>query len=371
MSPRAKLPGDGHAHRFDPTGLIDEAALERGLQPQAPKMSNAEHDDAVRRIAASYRAMRRDQEGLSPPWIADGEWAHHTIHRHDLFNALMEDRTGDSGAALRDFWRNDLGLIVKEYASFPKVQDKADPARDRFLHNMVRNWLLVKEFTGCKASDLATPAVGNPWGYEIDGTVIAPKAARYFLMATELKGMVGGQGAPVVGEIGAGYGGLAYAALSLAPHMAWVDYDLPETTVYAAYFLIGALGADRVKLYGESETPKAREDFAPGTVWILPNYALRDLADRSLDAMVNMFSLSEVGAAPLAAYLERIEAVTDGWFVHHNMDRPGVVSGGIERIPSSTFRLDPKALPLVSTGFDPFHGIDGDYRWFIHRRPAG
>ncbi|CAO3459946.1 hypothetical protein [Azospirillum largimobile] len=362
------LPGGGHGARFDPAPFATPGALSEGLAPCGSQPAGPAVLAMVERVAESYRAMKRDQAGLPSAWLPAGEWAIALRSRTDLYDALSEGRIEPAADILSGFWRNELAPIVKEYATHAALAAGDDEAARRFLHNVVRNWLIWRALTNAPTAALATPPVGNPWGCMIEGTVVAPKASRYHLMARELAGMVGSLSTPVVAEIGGGYGGLAEFFLRDQPHGVWLDYDLPETAVIAAFFHLGSRGGDRVDLYGEGPAPTRRDMLRPGHTYIMPNYAIRDLAPLSVDAAVNMFSLSEVGREPLAAYLERIETITAGWFVHHNMDRPGVVQHGHERIPASTFRLDPRALPLVATGFDPFHGPDGDYRWFIHRR---
>lgn len=361
------LPGGGHAARFDPTAYISEQGVVAGLASNAGRQDPAAIRTNVGRIAESFRAMKRDQAGLPQAWLPAGEWAAYPGSKDALYGALLDNRIDDAAETLRDFWRNSLGLIVKEYATFEAMSEPQGEQRTRFLHNVVRNWLIWRELTSSPTMELATPAVGNPWGYAIEGTVVAPKACRYHLFARELSGMLAGHSRPTLVEIGGGYGGLAEFLMRRVPEVAWIDYDLPETAVIAAYFHLGARGSGNVVLYGEGSPPRSRADLAPGKSYVMPNYAIRELVAGSADAVVNMFSLSEVGAEPLAAYLERIRSVAAEWFVHHNMDRAGVINRGHERIPSSSFAAQLPELPLIATGFDPFHGLDGDYRWFIHR----
>lgn len=363
------LPGGGHGARFDPAPFATSRVLADGLAPCGSRPAGKELTTIVERIAESYRAMKRDQVGLPPAWLPSGEWAIAVEERSALYDNLSKGQLETAATILSGFWRNELGPIVKEYATYAALTAGDREASRRFLHNVVRNWLVWRALTGEPTSALATPPVGDPWGCMIEDTVVAPKACRYHLLAHELAGMTGSLPAPVVAEIGGGYGGLAEFFLRSHPQATWLDYDLPETAVIAAFFHLGSRGGDQVILYGEAPTPVRRDMIRPGHTYILPNYALRALAPLSVDATVNMFSLSEVGPEPLSAYLARIQAITAGWFVHHNMDRNGVVQRGHERIPASSFVLDPRCLPLVATGFDPFHGLDGDYRWFIHRRP--
>ncbi len=362
------LPGGGHASRFDPAPYLAAEKLTAGLADRSREPDGLV--EIVGRLSASYRKMKQAQAGLPAAWVPSGEWAHYIAQRQPVYAALL---AGDVSAAARvfaQFWRNELQPIVKEYATFEALTGEPSEQNERFVHNIVRNWLVWKDLVRQPTSVLQTPNIGNVWGYEIDGVVVTPKACRYHLLATELAGMVAGKASPVIAEIGGGYGGLAEFFLREHGSASWLDYDLPETAMIAAFFHMGARGPDKVVLYGETATPRKRTDVVPGMTYILPNFELRELEDRSTDVVVNMFSLSEVGREPLDALLERIQSVTGEWFVHHNMDRHGVVNRGHERIPASTFAIDRSRLPVVATGFDPFHGVDGDYRWYIHRRPA-
>jgi putative sugar O-methyltransferase len=365
----ALLPGGGHAYRFDPAPFISDDALALGLAERPRLLSDADILAATTRIGEAYRAMKRDQAGLPEGWLPVGEWRNYLAEKSSLCGLLAAGDYHQAAELFANFWRDaEIGPIVKEYATFVALSDGVADQKQRFEHNLVRNWLIWRELTGCPTAELATPNIGSVWGYGIEGIAVAPKACRYHLLARELSGMLAGLASPVVAEIGGGYGGLAEFFLRNNANARWIDYDLPETAVMAAFFLIGARGDEHVTLYGETGPLRDPAGLPLGQAVILPNYALRDLGAGTIDAFTNMFSLSEVGHEPLGAYLARINATTRGWFVHHNMDRAGVINRGHERIPSSTFAPHLPDLPLVATGFDPFHGPDGDYRWFIHRR---
>jgi len=352
---------------FDRDPMIGETDGDAGLADRPDPRPYEARLAAAERICLMYAAAKRDQADAPSAFLPAGEW----VAYHEQFAAfhrrLLERDLPAVEAALRDFWRNDHGAIVKEYATFAQVRDRVEPRCGRFHRMVRRNWLVWRDVIGADPSALDVPPIGNPWGVVIDGRLVAPKAARYHALGVQIGGLVADRCAPTVVEIGAGYGGLAAFLLRDEPGLRWIDLDLPETLVYAAWHLLGAHADARVFLYGEGSMPDALEPGRFDAV-LLPNHVIGALPDRAADVLVNTFSLSEVGPAALAAYLGEAARLTGGYFLHHNMNRAGVVNRGHERIPASSFDVDKSVLKLIARNFDLFHGQAGDYREYLYER---
>jgi hypothetical protein len=237
----------------------------------------------------------------------------------------------------------------------------------RFQREVVRNFLIWREIFSCPISVLDVPNVGNPWGYLIEDQLVVPKATRFHAHAMTLQNLLSGISWPLVGEIGGGYGGMAYYLLRDAPNVTYLGFDLPETLALAAYYLLCCFPDCKVFLYGEGDLPLGENIKAHHAI-LLPNYSLPQLEDQSVDVFINTFSLSEVPWNTLEAYLGVIERTVRHYFLHNNMDRKGVVNRDYERIPSSSFPVDTRVLKLVYKHFDLFHGQAGDYREFLYER---
>ena len=351
---------------FDPQELISAANLNAGLAARADSLDAGLHRQIVERVAAMYRAAMRDLEAASEPYQPGGEWAAYCAERRHFYDHLLAGRVELAAGLLRNFWRNELGPIVKEYARFDQLARGEEPFTSRFQQNVVRNYLIWRDLFHQPIDVLEIPRIGNPWGYVIEGRVIAPKATRFHAVATESRRLLEGINRPVAAEIGGGYCGMAYFLLRDAPQTVYVDFDLPETLAIAAYYLLATLPERRIYLYGEGPLPTQSrlDDF---DAVLLPHFALPTLADRSIDLWINTFSLSEVPWDTLQEYIRQIERTARGHFYHNNMDRRGVVNRGFERIPASTYPVDPDRLKLVYKHFDLFHGHDGDYRQFLYQ----
>ncbi len=349
----------------DPARAGLAASLERGLRPRPLDVSDAQHERAVRRVAAMHRACIEARRHADPVFLPGGEWKAYIDQRRGLYDAMLAGDLETASGALRGFWRNELGPIVKEYARFDQLERREEPFTSRFIERVSRNFLAWRRFVGGLPAELAMPNVGDAWGLEIEGTVVAPKACRFHALARQTSELLrSSEGATVV-ELGGGFGGFAWFLMNRRPDAAYINADLPETLALAAYYLLGALPDSRVTLFGEPGWEDALE--TPG-VTLLPNFAITRAPTASADVFLNTFSLSEMPAPALERNLCEIQRVTRGYFLHHNVDRAGIVSRGSERTPASRFPIDPDRFALIAANADLFHGHDGDYREFLYRR---
>jgi hypothetical protein len=355
---------------FDPQPLISDDALAAGLEPRGDAVDECLHAQAVERVCELYRRCARERNAVNELYRPGGEWLVYINERRRLYDAILAGDTANAGDLLRGFWRNQLGTIVKEYASFRQLVAREQPRSDRFCRNVCRNYLIWQDIFDTDPAALELPPAGDPWGYLIDGRIIAPKATRFHALATQIAEIARGLASPTVLEIGAGYGGMAHYLLRDNPALRYIDLDLPEILVLAAYYLICSLPERSVVLHGESIS-SLHDLLGHGSLsWhalLIPNYAFPALPAASADVTVNTFSLSEMPRRSLEENLRQIARTTRGFFLHHNMDRAGVVNRGSQRIPASTFPIDPADFRLLHKGFDLFHGHDGDYREFLYQ----
>ncbi|MDP6445530.1 MAG: putative sugar O-methyltransferase, partial [Pirellulaceae bacterium] len=327
----------------------------------------AAHEQIVSRVARLFQAMKRDQPAASAPYRPGGEWAAYLSERQEFYDRLLAGDEEYCGQKLRNFWRNELGPIVKEYAKYEQLVGGEQEYVDRFERNVTRNYLIWREICDGEVEMLRAPRVGNPWGYQIDGQLVVPKATRFHALSEQLRSLTQDVAHPLIVEIGGGYGGAPYFFLRDRPAATYVDFDLPETLVLAAYYLLCCFPDRQVLLYGEEATPQG-EAWKDQAAVLMPNFALPELADQSVDVFFNSFSFSEVPWETLVEYMGQVQRVVKSYFLHNNMDRRGVVNRGFERIPASRYPLDAAQLKQLYKRFDLFHGSEGDYREFLYQR---
>ena len=345
-----------------------DSALQRGLEERPSTIDPQTHDAIVKRVMAMYKACKQEQLNAPEPYQPGGEWKNYLAERNAFYDLIINDEFDAASEKLRGFWRNELGPIVKEYAKYEQLTGRESEYIERFQRNIQRNYQVWKEIFRCEDSVLDVPTVGNPWGYFFGEQLVVPKACRFHALSQQIISLTSDVEQPLVAEVGAGYGGQAYYLLRDRANLTYVDFDLPETLVFAAYYLLACLPDRSILLFGEEPTPTI------GTAWrgydaiLMPNFELPRLADNSVDLCLNSFSFSEMPMETLKEYINHVQRSSCGYLLHNNMDRKGVVNRGFERIPASEYPIDIDAMKLIYKKFDLFHGHDGDYREFLYQK---
>lgn len=117
-----------------------------------------------------------------------------------------------------------------------------------------------------------------------------------------------------VAEIGGGLGLLALYAQRMRS-LEYSIYDLPISCIISGFFLLHALGPDRVCLFGESGQKTA--------VHIKPFWTLADTPTNSVDLVVNQDGLNEIDLATVEFLLRHVERATKSYFLSLNHETFG------------------------------------------------
>ncbi len=351
--------------RFDKTN-IQSLSLENGLV-ERPENHSGDTNEIIARICKMYQRLKADDQNINPLYKAGGEWDNYINERKTFYDDLLNDNIEGAHKILSNFWRNKLGPIVKEYAKFEQIQNNETEFIDRFVNRVSKNYLIWKELYDSNLDELKVPNIGNYWGLEIEGHVVVPKATRYHAHAQQVKNLTTDVDHPVFAEIGGGYCGLANFMLRDIPNLTYIDFDLPETLVIGAYYIMSAYPDKKILLYGEYDSINdvRVEDY---DCMFLPNFELPNFHHNTVDVFYNSFSLSEMPKPTSTEYISHIQNVCRRYFLHNNMDRKGVINRGFERTPASEYVIDKNVFKLVYKQFDLFHGHDGDYKEFLYQK---
>jgi hypothetical protein len=116
-------------------------------------------------------------------------------------------------------------------------------------------------------------------------------------------------------EFGAGNGIAAYYASRMGVDR-YTTLDLPITNVFSGWFLINALGGDKVSLHGE--TPKDTG------VTILPSWKCADIPANAFDVVLNQDSFPEIDRTLLLSYFDVILKTSKAYFlsINHETESP-------------------------------------------------
>jgi putative sugar O-methyltransferase len=344
-------------------------ALARGLAPRPDALDDDRVHTIAEEAAGFYQRIRRPDPELAEPFRAGGEWKVYVEARSAIYDAALSGDVEALAPLLRDFWRNDLGPIVSQYAYYPDLAAGDEAKVERFTRMLARDYRHWRALWRDEPRELEVPRIGNPWGLELDGVLVTPLALRFDTHARQIADLLRDVDRPVVAEIGGGFGGMAERVARRDPRVTYVDFDLPETLLVAAFHLRAALPDRDVALW-DPAMALDREAILRHDVVLAPHYAIADLGPASVDLFLNAFSLSEMRWEAVAEYMRAIERCGRRYFLQNNVDRTGVVNRGHERIPCSRFPLDRSVFKTLYHRFDTFQGPEGDYRESLHERIA-
>jgi putative sugar O-methyltransferase len=161
--------------------------------------------------------------------------------------------------------------------------------------------------------DLAGPAVGNPFGVLINGTLVRTGAPyQHYCARRTCSQLNPGRGTVV--EIGGGFGGMAYYLLRNREKLTYLDFDVPEGIALTSYYLLKAFPGLRFLLYGEKELTK--EAIAQADVVLMPIFEMDKLPSRSVDVTFSSHAMSDVSREAMGDYLTTISRVTTNHFLY-------------------------------------------------------
>jgi putative sugar O-methyltransferase len=350
--------------------FYDLSALDKGLLPRPLPSLDDREVELIKSVQKFYCSIKSEQKLQPEIYQPAGEWREHVNIRMPHYAAFGDDSVERLADLLGNFWRNELGVLVKQYAGYSQLAGD-EAKRKQYAEAMAHDLMIWSNLYDEDPSVLEIPEVGHPWGYLWNGTLIGSKVMRYHALKTQIEGLTADVERPVVAEIGAGYGGMAQFLMKGKNPRLYIDFDLPETIAVAAYHLAKALPERRIYLHegGPVEWSRVLNEY---DVLLMPNWSIDTLPDDSVDVFLNTFSLSEMSYEVVAQYLKRIASATRGYFYHNNMDRAGVVNEGHERTPASRYPIPKGSLKLIHRGYDLFQqkhsGRDGDYREFLYER---
>lgn len=130
---------------------------------------------------------------------------------------------------------------------------------------------------------LAGPGIGNPFGVVLDGTHIAIGSEYAHYCALRIGNLIGDSthGRTVVGELGGGYGAIAYYLLRDHQPVTYINFDSPERVALSSYYLMKAFPDLKFLLYGEEDL--SYKSISQSDVVLLPIAALPEMPPASID----------------------------------------------------------------------------------------
>lgn len=317
-------------------------------------------DDSViiSRIIAAYQKAKAKQQGAGEAFNVSNEWLH--IYERNLgpvMKALLKGNIEDVQRMYRNLFRDPCstglhGLPIKIPNLFGGAPIK-QKYREYIMCDVLHRYNLWRTRTGNRytTAALSAPVVGNPYGPTIDGNFVRPCGDYQHYYAYAIGQLLGSTTNQVVVELGGGFGGLAFYLLRDLPQITYVDFDLPEGTALASYYLMKSLPSLPIRLYGEVEL--IRNVVETSCVYMMPSFEIVNLPAKSVGVSFNSYSLAEMSPATVLRYIDEIGRITRGHFLHVNHNKNAVLSADNFGVERRGFKLLSREIAGWTLGINP------------------
>jgi len=324
-----------------------------------PRPLEGEDDLGIlKRIIAAYKKAKIAQKSTGEAFNVSNEWL--SIYERNLgpvMNALLTENVAELRRMYQNFFRDPcstglagLPIDIPNLLSGGAIKQKY---REYILCDVLHRYDLWKRRTGNKyaAAVLSAPIVGNPYGYTMDGVFIRAGGDYHHYYAHAIADLAGSSETQLVVELAGGFGGLAYYLVRNNPQLTYVDFDLPEATALASYYLMRSLPNVAIHLYGEVEL--AAEVLATPGIVMMPSFEIMKMPSKSAAVSFNSYSLAEMSPATIHVLLDQITRITSGYFLHVNHNRNAVLSADKFGVEERGFKLICRELAGWTLGINP------------------
>ena len=311
---------------------------------EAPKDSIEVALPAARRVVDAYRRALREEHAPAPSL-----WDHAARQQSAFLEALAEGDVESVAGALAGFFAGPLawglapvlppdapeqafqGMLVRTADSLVSLAqavgvlpvrsiEQGGPLHAQVVPAGTIDTLVdaVEQHTGF---DLSFLDVAGNRGWRFGSRVTNMDTLRHAYAVWRLR-QLRFSPADVLVEIGGGFGCMAALAVR-AGYRNYTILDLPWVNALQGYILIRTLGHEAVQLHGEA---------SPGAVKVAPFWTISMLTDRSVDAVVNVNSLPEIGYETARQYLQRIAAIIRRVFLSINQEGQALTVHGTRQL---------------------------------------
>jgi hypothetical protein len=215
----------------------------RKIKLHAPQYVNPNPDEApvVERIFRSFKLMKEKQKEADPVYLPSEAW------QSTLDNAYAHVNDAAKRNDLSDFhmflansgcWKSSLGFE----GGITIVAGSKSPLLNRYIRNamfrkpfQVWNWY----FGGRRDIEhLFAPNIGNQAGAWMNKRFVDANCFQNDILGSIISSSVSDFEKPVVADLGGGGGKTAAFTLRNLKNWSYLDFDLPEVVIVAAYYLM-------------------------------------------------------------------------------------------------------------------------------------
>jgi hypothetical protein len=294
----------------------DLANVTRGLVSRVDSSDDAE---LLKRICAAYNKAVQQQTTAPQIYRPTEFWQEVRQRRLGPVMRMLQNSDIEAlGRMYRNFFRESCaaGLIGWPWglSRANLHNDMKEMQKHFFLGDALHNIDYWTKETGFyfRVHDLAGPEIGNPFGVQIDGTLVRIGTPYQHYCAERIRRCLDFN-AGVVAEIGGGYGEMAYYLLRGAPGIKYLGFDMPEGIALTSYYLLKAFPHLNFLLYGEADL--TAHPLAGADVVLMPLFEMEKVPRDSVDVTFSSHAISDTSLEAKSYCLKVIAQFTKKYFI--------------------------------------------------------
>ena len=310
------------------------------------------------RLFDFYKKLKLDEIKTPEVVKPSSMWQNHINKDYKfLVESYKKDDLDNFSFFLNNFgnWNNYLGIehnnLLQRYS------------KNFLLKSFLKNEIFLKYFKiwkdfGYSKNDLnkiATPEHGNQLGAYLDDNFVTIGSFFNQIISNILYQHIKDIERPIICDLGGGYGKLGYFLTKDFKNSCFIDFDIPEVLVLAAYYLLKTYPNKTSLLFGEKEFEI--NDLENFDLIFMPPIEIKKMEENSVNLFVNKNSLGEMRSETAKFYLEKINFCSKIFFhMNHNRIRNNFESNEKSLI-SSEYPISKEKFDLIFNYPDLGHFI--------------
>ena len=308
---------------------------------------NEEDVDLSKRIFEFYKKMKLEQKNVNSLYKPSALWQNHIDNDFKYLKECYENNNLNGFSFfLQNFgnWKNYLGIesqhLIKKYNSNIFLKKFLS---NEIFHGQKELWKFFNKNSNLKEVNM--PRFGNQNGALLDKNFFVIGSFFNHIYADILGKYLANNKRNFVVDIGGGYGKLAYYLLKKQNNCSFIDFDIPEVLILAAYYLSKSFPEKKVFLYGQENFDS--NIMSNYDLIFLPGWEIEKLNENSIDLTINKNSLGEMNPETAGNFLKYIYKTSKYFFsLNHEYLRNNFDENTFSLI-NKEFNVDNKFKELI------------------------
>lgn len=211
---------------------------------------------------------------------------------------------------------------------------------------------------------LEEPEIGNPFLVQYKNKLLSQDLCNSIHEFYSITGKIILSKHAHIGELGAGYGRLAYIFLKTLPSISYCLIDIPPALYIAQEYMSRIFPKEKIFYFRPFKSYRdIKKQFESSRIQFLMAHQIELLPDKSFDLMINVSSLHEMKREQIAVYIDHINRITNGYFYTKQWRRSRTKDNNYIKeneypIPKNWRSIYKRRHPIQGMFFDALYKID-------------